>query len=114
MDRKYKKDSFYAYKAWLSDEPFVHICGKRYVDRVEDVTRVTVYSNQPEVELFVNGKSLGVQTSDVHFFYFNVPNAEGETVLEAVAGACRDRSLIRKVETFNEAYRFLYILPIES
>ncbi|MEE1284050.1 MAG: glycoside hydrolase family 2 TIM barrel-domain containing protein, partial [Acutalibacteraceae bacterium] len=52
FDRKYKKDSFYAYKAWLSDEKFVHICGKRYIDRVEDTTKVTVYSNQPEVELF--------------------------------------------------------------
>ena len=104
FDRKYKKDSFYAYKAWLSDEPFVHICGKRYVDRVEDVTRVTVYSNQPEVELFVNGASLGAQRSDVHFFYFDVPNS-GESVLRAVAGECTDESRIRKVETFNEAYR---------
>lgn len=106
FDRKYKKDSFYAYKAWLSDEPFVHICGKRYVDRVEAVTKVTVYSNQPEVELFANGVSIGKQTSDVHFFYFNVPN-DGETVLEAVAGPCicKDESFIRKVETFNEAYR---------
>ena len=58
FDRGYKKDSFYAYKVWLSDEPFVHICGKRYVDRVEDVTKVTVYSNLPEVELFANGKSM--------------------------------------------------------
>lgn len=104
IDRKYKKDSFYAYKAWLSDEPFVHICGKRYVDRVEAVTKVTVYSNQPEVELFANGISLGRQTSDVHFFYFEVPN-EGETELKAVAGACEDRSKIRKAEVFNEAYR---------
>lgn len=104
FDRKYKKDAFYAYKAWLSDEPFVHICGKRYVDRVEDTTKVTVYSNQPEVELFVNGKSLGKQTSDVHFFYFNVPNA-GESILTAKAGECSDESRIRKVETFNEDYR---------
>ena len=104
FDRKYKKDSFYAYKAWLSDEPFVHICGKRYVDRVEDVTKVTVYSNQPEVELFANGESLGKQTSDVHFFYFDVPNV-GETMLTAVAGECRDESRIRKVEAFNESYR---------
>ena len=104
FDRKYKKDSFYAYKAWLSDEPFVHICGKRYVDRVEDVTKVTVYSNQPEVELFANGVSLGKQTSDVHFFYFQVPNT-GETKLTAVAGACEDTSVIRKVEVFNEDYR---------
>ena len=104
MDRAYKKDSFYAYKAWLSDEPFVHICGKRYVDRVEDVTKVTVYSNQPAVELFVNGESLGTKTAEDHFFYFDVPNA-GESQLTAVAGECRDESRIVKVAEFNEAYR---------
>ena len=104
FDRKYKKDSFYAYKAWLSDEPFVHLCGKRYVDRVEDVTKVTVYSNQPAVELFANGVSLGVKEAADHFFYFDVPNA-GETTLKAVAGACTDESVIRKVEVFNEDYR---------
>ncbi len=104
FDRKYKKDSFYAYKAWLSDDPFVHICAKRYVDRVEDVTKVTVYSNQPEVELFANGTSLGKKTADDHFFYFEVPNA-GETELVAVAGECRDESRIRKVEEFNDDYR---------
>ena len=104
FDRKYKKDSFYAYKAWLSDEPFVHICGKRYVDRVEETTKVTVYSNQPEVELFANGVSLGKQTCPEHFFYFEVPNT-GETTLVAVAGDCKDESLIRKVEVFNEEYR---------
>lgn len=104
FDRKYKKDAFYAYKAWLSDEPFVHICGKRYVDRVEDVTKVTVYSNQPEVELFVNGESLGKQSCPEHFFYFEVPN-KGESVLKAVAGELTDESFLRKVETFNDAYR---------
>ena len=104
FDRKYKKDSFYAYKAWLSSEPFVHLCGKRYVDRVEDITKVTVYSNLPEVELFVNGESIGKQTAEDHFFYFSVPNV-GETTLVAVAGDCRDESVIRKVDTFNEDYR---------
>ena len=104
FDRKYRKDAFYAYKAWLSDEPFVHICGKRYVDRVEDETKVTVYSNQPEVELFVNGESLGKKRSEDHFFYYNVPN-HGESELRAVAGSCTDESHIRKVDAFNEAYR---------
>lgn len=104
FDRKYKKDSFYAYKAWLSDEPFVHICGKRYVNREEPVTKVTVYSNQPEVELFANGKTLGKQTSDVHFFYFDVPN-DGETTLVAKAGSLEDTGKIIKVAEFDEAYR---------
>ena len=104
FDRSYKKDAFYAYKAWLSDEPFVHICGKRYVDRVEDVTKVTVYSNLPSVELFANGESLGMKEAADHFFYFDVPNV-GETALVAVAGDCRDESFLRKVDTFNEDYR---------
>ncbi len=103
MDRKYKKDAFYAYKAWLSDEPFVHLCGKRYIDRVEDVTKVTVYSNLPEVELFANGESLGKKTAPDHFFYFDVPN-KGETRLEAVSGEYRDESVIRKVEEMNQDY----------
>ena len=105
FDRKYKKDAFYAYKAWLSDEPFVHICGKRYVDRVEPVTQVTVYTNQRCVELLANGRSLGRQRRrELPFFTFDVPN-EGETALVALAGECRDESRIRRVETFNPAYR---------
>ena len=107
FDRKYKKDSFYAYKAWLNPEPMVHLCGKRYVDRVEDVTKVTVYSNQPSVELFANGVSVGVQQNNgLPFFYFEVPNV-GETKLKAVAGDCTDESVINKVEEFNEAYRLV-------
>ena len=46
FDRKVKKDSFYIYKAYWSKEPFVHLCGSRYVDRTEAVTTVKVYSNQ--------------------------------------------------------------------
>jgi len=106
FDRKYKKDSFYAYKAWLNPEPMVHLCGKRYIDRVEDVTKVTVYSNQPTVELLANGVSLGVQKNNgIPFFYFDVPNTAAETHLVAVAGELKDESVIRKVDTFNEAYR---------
>ena len=106
FDRKYKKDSFFAYKAWLNPEPMVHLCGKRYIDRVEDVTKVTAYSTQPSVELFANGVSVGIQTKGSNpFFYFEVPNTAPETKLVAVAGELRDESVIRKVEVFNEDYR---------
>ena len=106
MDRKYKKDAFYAYKAWLVSpevDPFVHLCGKRYVDRVEDVTKVTVYSNLPEVELFVNGESIGKKTAEDHFFYFDVPNV-GETTIVAKAGELTDEGNIRKVDEMNMDY----------
>ena len=105
FDRKYKKDAFYAYQAWLSEKPMVHLCGKRYVDRVEDVTKVTVYSNQTEVELFANGESVGTrQKGKYPFFYFEVKNV-GETKLTVKAGDLTDESVIRKVDTFNEDYR---------
>ncbi len=105
FDRKYKKDSFYAYQAWLSDKPMLHICSKRYVDRVEDETKITVYSNQPEVELFVNGESVGRQTKGKYpFFYFTVKNV-GESQITAKAGELTDSSVIKKVDAFNEDYR---------
>ncbi len=104
FDRKYKKDSFYAYKAWLSDEPVLHLCSKRYIDRTEDVTKVTVYSNCAEIELFANGVSVGKQTKGKYpFFYFDVKN-EGETTLTVRAGELEDTATIRKVDTPNESY----------
>ena len=103
FDRSYKKDAFYAYKAWLSTDPFVHLCGKRYVDRVEDVTKVTVYSNLPEVELFVNGESIGKKTAEDHFFYFDVKNV-GESTIVAKAGDFTDEGKIRKVSEMNMDY----------
>ena len=105
IDRKYKKDAFFAYKAWLNPEPMIHLCGKRYVNRHEDVTKVTVYSNCECVELFANGESVGVQKHNgLPFFYFEVAN-EGETKLEAVAGELKDETVIRKVAEPDDSYR---------
>lgn len=104
FDRKYKKDAFYAYKAIWSNEKVLHICSKRYIDRVEEVTKVTIYSNQDEVELFANGESVGKQQKgQFPFFYFEVKN-QGETVLTAKAGDLEDTATIRKVDKPNESY----------
>ena len=103
FDRKTKKDAFYLYKAWWSREPFVHICSKRYVDRPETETTVKIYSNQPKVALYADGKLVGEQTG-AHCFTFRVP-LKGEVRLEAKAGDCRDESLIRWVAQPNPDYQ---------
>ena len=89
MDRKVKKDAFYLYKAAWSREPFVHICGRRYADRAEDVTKIKVYSNLPEVTLYIDGEIVGTQTAD-KIFEFDVPIA-GEHEITVTASPERGR-----------------------
>lgn len=64
-DRKVKKDAFYFYKAnWNTKIPMVYIANRRHNERTANVTDVMVFSNQPEVELFVNGISQGTMKKD--------------------------------------------------
>lgn len=92
FDRSIKKDSFYIYKAWWSVEPFVHLCGKRYRYRAERTTTVTVYSNQPEVSLYCNGRLVGTQKG-AHAFRFRV-RLEKENRIEARAGSLSDAAVL--------------------
>ena len=103
FDRKTRKDSFYIYKAWWSDEPFVHICSKRFVDRTQNEIEVKVYSNQKQVTLYANGEKLAEQEGE-HIFRFRV-KLDGEVKVQAVAGDCIDEAAFRKVSTPNPAYK---------
>lgn len=96
FDRKVRKDAYYIYKAYLSDEPFVHLCGKRYVKRTGDHTQIKVYSNQDAVTLLVDGRELETQHGDKVFTY-TVP-LTGEHEIVAVSGDLSDRMTICKVE----------------
>lgn len=65
FDRKVRKDAFYFYKAnWNKSEPVLHIAGKRCDSRTSNVQTIMAFTNQPEVELFVNGKSYGKVKAD--------------------------------------------------
>jgi beta-galactosidase len=58
----FPKDTFYYYKAWWRKEPSLHLFPHwNWEGREGDEIPVWVYTNLDEVELFVNGKSLGSQ-----------------------------------------------------
>ena len=103
MDRRVKKDAFYLYKAHWSGEPFVHLCGSRFVDRTGDDTEVKAYTNLPAVTLTVDGRVLAVKQVENHMAVFTVPMT-GEHTVVAEAGDCRDTIFIRKVAEENPAY----------
>ena len=104
FDRQLKKDAFYLYKAaWNHTEPFVHLCGSRYVDRTEEVTEIKAYSNQNGVSLYLDGKLFATKQGHV-VFSFQVP-ISGEHTIEARAEDCTSVMLVRKVSEPNPAYR---------
>lgn len=108
-DRKIKKDAFYMYKAHWSDEKFVHITSKRFVDRPEDTITLKVYSNCKDVTLYVNGQAIGTVMSDDKVFIFeNVRLQEGANVVKAVSnqsGALlEDAAVFKKVAEPNSSY----------
>lgn len=86
FDRKVKKDAFFFYKAnWNREDKFLYITNRRHRDRTQPETDIMVFSNLPEVELLVNGKSLGKQTPDKYatFQWKGVQLAEGDNTIEA-------------------------------
>lgn len=109
FDRSINKDAFYVYKAYWSDQPFVHVCGRRYPDRTEAVTKVKVYANTPSVALYVDGDltatmDAGDAEGDGHVFVFTVTN-DSEHRVEARAPMCEpDGIVIRRVQRPNPSY----------
>lgn len=99
FDRKTRKDAFYFYKAnWNRKEPMLYLAGKRNMTRFQHLQTIIAFTNQPEAELFVNGKSYGKAIAD-RFSILTWKNVElqpGENEIKAVF---RNREL-----TLNDSF----------
>lgn len=109
FDRQVKKDVFYYYKAWWSEEPVLHLCERRYAKRVEDTTVIKVYSNRKEVSLEVNGEDLGTVTGDIVFTFPNVHLNPGVNTIVARSGELVDTMEIERVNEPEKSY--IYVDP---
>ena len=103
FDRKVKKDVFYLYKAYWTEKPFVYMAGKRYEYRTENVTEITVYSNQKEVSLYNNGKHVATKSGE-HVFKFKL-SMEDTNRLEVRAGEFKDSAVIYKTDKARPEYK---------
>lgn len=103
IDRKIKKDSFYVYKAFWSDEKFVHIAGERFVDRPVGAQKIKVYSNCESVTLTVNGEK--TELSGDKIFEFDAVINQGENVITAVSGDCTHEIKVNGTDVPNPSYK---------
>ena len=113
FDHKTRKDAFYLYKAVWSREPFVHLCGKRFVNRAGEMTRVRVYTNQERIALYDGEQLVGRKerqdAAQTGVYLFDVP-LHGEMHLSAVAYSggetVRDEMTLRQVTEPDPSYQF--------
>ncbi len=113
FDHKTRKDAFYLYKAVWSREPFVHLCGKRFVNRAGEATRVRVYTNQERVTLYdgtrIVARKERQDAAQPGVFLFDVP-LHGEMHLSVVADSggqtVRDEMTLRQVPEPDPSYQF--------
>ncbi len=92
------KDVYYYFKsAWRKDIPVLHIASRDWNrrcgiqrDSLPVILPVKIYTNQPEVELFIDNKSLGKKTVKNYNAIFEVPFSSTEPLLYAKAGDVSD------------------------
>lgn len=96
------KDAFYVFKSyWNKTDPFTYIESHTWTERQgpKGLTRdVSVYSNCSEVELFLNGKSLGTKKRDITAFpaaglNWTLNFKEGENKLASVGNTNEGREV---------------------
>ena len=107
-DRGVKKDAFYLSKAYyyeyINDVGAAHICGHTYVNRTAKQRTIKVYSNQPEVTLFMDGKEVASLNAE-KVFCFEIELPLGEHVIKALAKDICEELTIYGVEKYDKSYK---------
>lgn len=105
-DRKIKKDSYYIYKAYWSDDSFIHICEKRFAERSVNKINIKIFSNLSQIALTVNGKKVETKTGCRYFEFNNVVLKSGINSIIAECGEYSDKAEFIFTNSPSEIYTF--------
>lgn len=103
FDRKTKKDAFYMYKAFWSNERFVHIEGGRYTMRTIGKHSFRIISNCDEVTLKCSRYKKTLKGSRV-FTFEDVPIKQGGNKVTVTADGVEEAIVFEGVESYPKEY----------
>ncbi len=86
-DRQVRKDAWYWYQAWWSEQPMLHITSRRFTERPEPAAAVKVYTNAEAATLFVNGTEIGTRPAENRIVSWPVTLRPGANAIEVRAAA---------------------------
>ncbi|WP_330262564.1 glycoside hydrolase family 2 TIM barrel-domain containing protein [Streptomyces griseorubiginosus] len=82
----FPKDMYHLFRSQWTEEPMVHLLPMTWNHEKGDTVEVWAYANVPEVELFLNGRSLGTRTFDTK------KTTDGRTYLETTEATGDDKT----------------------
>lgn len=108
-DRMVKKDAFFMYKAHWSDEKFVHIAGKRFVDHADESVNVKIYTNCNDISLYIDGQLHQTFSGDNRIIEFDdIKLSDTWTEIKAIGSdgkeEYKDVAKFQKVAESNPSY----------
>lgn len=116
IDRTLKKDAFYLYKAYWSQEKFVKLASSRFVHRHREENEIVVLSNAAKLSLYVNG-TLVQETEQVQpmtrFEAVRLTLGDNEILVRAMDEAnnvFEDSMILTRVEKPDASY----VLPKQT
>lgn len=113
IDRKIKKDAFYLYKAYWSENPFVKLAGSRFVNRHKEENTITVLSNLKKLELLVNDKSTAkteIVNPMTSFEGILLSKGENQIVVrgyDAQGNLYEDQMILNYTEEEDKSYQYI-------
>lgn len=105
FDRKLKKDAYFLYKAYWSEDPFIYLAGRRFINRHKTINDIIVLTNLNHFKVYLNDQLIQrVEHTQPLNIIGGVSLQEGTNTIKVVSDAHIDCIILYRVPNPDETY----------